>query len=45
MQEQIGEKVLLYETNDQIVSTAQELDSFSSSGSVLGNYELVFKIT
>ena len=35
----------MYETNDQIVSVAQELDPFSSSGSVLGNDELVSKIT
>ena len=35
----------MYETNDQIASAAQELDPFSSSGSVLGNDELVSKIT
>ena len=44
-QGQIGDDLLLYETNDQIVSVAQELDPFSSSGSVLGNDELVSKIT
>ena len=37
--------LLLYETKNQIVSTAQELNPFSSSGSVLGNDELVSKIT
>ena len=44
-QRQIGEDLLLHETNDQIVFAAQELDPFSSSVSVLGNGELVSKIT
>ena len=35
----------MHETNDQIVFVAQELDPFSSSVSVLGNGELVSKIT
>ena len=44
-QGQIGEDLLLYETNDQIVSATQEFDPFSSSVSVLRNDELVSKIT
>ena len=44
-QGQIGEDLVLYETNDQIVSATQEFDPFSSSGSVLRNDELVSKIT
>ena len=45
MQGQIGEDLLLYETNDQIVFAAQKFDPFSLSGNVLGNDELISKIT
>ena len=43
-QGKIGNDLLFYETNDQIVFATQELDPFSTSGSVLGNDELVSQI-
>ena len=44
-QGQIGEDLLLYETNDQIASASRELDPFFSSGSDLMINEFISKVT